>query len=86
MYSTKNGEAEYADDVLLNLKYWRAKEGVPVTISTGFRVWEEIDSPEYESAVDASNVQYSLYGFGIEKPVDEDELYLEDDDDEDGGI
>ena len=65
LYSTKNGEAVDED---MNKKYWMAKEGVPVTIHTGFRIWEDRTEDEYEDAGDADPIQYSLYDFGLEKP------------------
>ena len=54
----------------MNKKYWMAKEGVPVTVHTGFRVWKNNEKDEYLDAADAEPVQYSLYDFGLEKPIE----------------
>ena len=68
LYSTKNGVAVDEDMKNINKKYWLAKEGIPVTISTGFRVWDDGTEDEWERAADAKPVQYKMWDFGIKKP------------------
>ena len=65
MYETKNGEAVNSD---MNSKYYNAREGRPVNISTGFRLYDSKNDDEYELGGDAAPIWFSLWDFGIKKP------------------
>ena len=47
LWSTKNGKAE---DVELNLTYWKAKEGPGIMFKTGFRIWTNKDNKQLAKA------------------------------------
>ena len=74
MYSTINDRFVDEENEVMNKKYWLALEGNPVDVHTGFRVWDEAESEEYERAADATAATYTMHNFGFEKPVIEEEL------------
>ena len=67
MYSTVNGQPVDDD---LNKKYFLAKDSTPAPLLTGFRIWDDVEDDEYEYAKDAKAVEYRMWDFGIEKPVE----------------
>ena len=75
LWSTTNGVADNAN---LNARYFDLKEGGPLQISSGFRVWETAYSSTPIKQADAPELEYSLFDFKIEKPeTDEEGGYLD---------
>lgn len=58
-------------DADANDRYWDIKGGPPVTITTGFRVWEEQGDSSPEHKGDAEPYVYKFVDFGIEEPAPE---------------
>jgi len=67
LWSLTNGKA---DNNELNERYWTYKEGQPLKISSGFRVWDDHYSTEPISQAEAPDFEYTLYDFEIDKPIE----------------
>ena len=66
---TVNGEAPDEDFEALNNIYWSLHDEPALRVTTGFRIWEDPDDDETEYAADGGEILYSLWDFGIVKPL-----------------
>lgn len=67
MYYQENGEDVEGFEIVNEL-YWGLKNAGDITISSGFRIWEEPTDRETWAARDAENVSWSAHDWGMEDP------------------
>ena len=70
LYSTTDG---VADNEAVNDLYWQMKESSPLKIYSGWRVYENANDSDSLYQNDIDMYEYTLWDFGIEKPIPEED-------------
>ena len=60
-----------ADNEYTNKMYWQFKEGRPIRIASGFRIWSPSDFDQPVRQADAEEIEYSFFDFGQTRVVDD---------------